>query len=128
LGQGKISSSIIRNKTWAQWQHASWITLDVAKKLLADCGQDFDALKRLAITKEFKPVALNAKANIDIKQALRSFKSHNVIGKIRRRRSEIERRISDFHRALGPSRQASGIAGRSDFQPARSIMLRVVLR
>src|ERR1700693_6389381 len=59
----------------------SWITLDVAKKLLADCGQDFDALKKSAITKEFKPVALNAKANIDIKQALRSFKSHNVIGK-----------------------------------------------
>jgi Zn-dependent M28 family amino/carboxypeptidase len=60
----------------------SWITLDVAKKLLADCGQDFDALKKSAITKEFKPVALNAKANIDLKQALRSFKSRNVIGKL----------------------------------------------
>ncbi len=59
----------------------SWITLDVAKKLSADCGQDFDALKKSAITKDFRPVALNAKANIEIKQALRSFKSHNVIGK-----------------------------------------------
>ena len=58
----------------------SWITLDVAKKLSADCGQDFDALKKSAITKDFRPVALNAKANIEIKQALRSFKSHNVIG------------------------------------------------
>ncbi len=27
----------------------SWITLDVAKKLLADCGQDFDALKKSAL-------------------------------------------------------------------------------
>ena len=60
----------------------SWITLDAAKKLLADCGQDFDALKKSAITKEFRPVALDAKANIDIKQQLRSFKSHNVIGKL----------------------------------------------
>jgi Zn-dependent M28 family amino/carboxypeptidase len=60
----------------------SWITLDVAKKLLADCGQDFDALKKSAITKEFRPVALKAKANIDIKQQLRSFKSHNVVGKL----------------------------------------------
>src|SRR6184192_2609674 len=60
----------------------SWITLDVAKKLLADCGQDFDALKKSAITKEFKPVALNAKANINIKQQVHSFKSHNVIGKL----------------------------------------------
>jgi Zn-dependent M28 family amino/carboxypeptidase len=58
----------------------SWITLDVARKLFADCGQDFDALKKTAITKEFKPVALNAKANIDIKQQVRSFKSHNVLG------------------------------------------------
>src|SRR3954453_22585820 len=60
----------------------SWITLDVAKKLLADSGQDFDALKKSAIAKEFKPVVLNAKANIDIKQQVRSFKSHNVIGKL----------------------------------------------
>src|SRR5213596_434230 len=60
----------------------SWITLDVAKKLLADCGQDFDALKKSAITREFRPVALNAQANIDIKQQLREFKSHNVIGKL----------------------------------------------
>jgi Zn-dependent M28 family amino/carboxypeptidase len=60
----------------------SWITLDVAKKLLADCGQDYDALKKSAITKEFRPVTLKAKASIDIKQQLRSFKSHNVIGKL----------------------------------------------
>src|SRR5216117_3799385 len=60
----------------------SWITLDAAKKLLADCGQDFDALKKSAITKDFRPVALDAKANIDIRQQLRSFKSHNVIGKL----------------------------------------------
>jgi len=60
----------------------SWVTLDAAKKLLADCGQDFDSLKKSAITKEFRPVALNAKANIEIKQTLRSFRSHNVIGKL----------------------------------------------
>jgi Zn-dependent M28 family amino/carboxypeptidase len=60
----------------------SWITLDVAKKLLADSGQDFDALKKSAINKDFRPVVLNAKANIEIKQQVHSFKSHNVIGKL----------------------------------------------
>jgi Zn-dependent M28 family amino/carboxypeptidase len=60
----------------------SWITLDVAKKLLADCGQDLDALKKSAIKKDFRPTALSAKANFDIKQQIRSFKSHNVIGKL----------------------------------------------
>src|SRR5262245_44647369 len=41
----------------------SWITLDVAKKLFADTGQDFDALKKSAIAKNFRPVVLNAEAN-----------------------------------------------------------------
>src|SRR6266403_4016357 len=60
----------------------SWITLDAAKKLMVDSGQDFDELKKSAIAKEFRPVTLKAKARIDIKQQIRSFKSHNVIGKL----------------------------------------------
>jgi Zn-dependent M28 family amino/carboxypeptidase len=70
------------NKNMDAVSARSWITLDVAKKLFADAGQDFDALKKSAISKDFRPVALNAKANFDIKQQVRSFKSHNVIGKL----------------------------------------------
>src|SRR5262249_19730538 len=70
------------NKNADAVEARSWITLDAAKKLLAACKQDFDVLKKSAITKEFRPVTLNARANIDIKQQLRLFKSHNVIGKL----------------------------------------------
>jgi Zn-dependent M28 family amino/carboxypeptidase len=70
------------NKNMDAVSARSWITLDVAKKLFADSGQDFDALKKSAIRKDFRPVALNARANFDIKQQVRSFKSHNVIGKL----------------------------------------------
>ena len=70
------------NKNMDAVSARSWITLDVAKKLLADCGQNFDTVKKLAVTKDFQPVTLNAKANIEIKQQIRSFKSHNVIGKL----------------------------------------------
>src|ERR1041384_2733131 len=70
------------NKNMDAISARSWITVDVAKKLLTDCSKDFDALKKSAVTKGFRPVALNAKANIDIKQQIRSFKSHNVIGKL----------------------------------------------
>src|SRR5882757_8162761 len=70
------------NKNMDAVSARSWITLDVAKKLFADSGQDFDALKKSAIIKNFRPVVLNAKANIEIKQQVRSFKSHNVIGKL----------------------------------------------
>ena len=63
-------------------QVRSWITLDVAKKLLADCGSNFDELKKAAVAKDFRPVLLKAKAKVEIKQTLRSFKSRNVIGKL----------------------------------------------
>src|ERR1043166_5127093 len=70
------------NKNMDAVSARSWITLDVAKKLLADCARNFDAVKKLAVTKDFQPVMLNAKANIEIKQQVRSFKSHNIIGKL----------------------------------------------
>src|SRR5437867_1448507 len=70
------------NKNMDTVEARSWITLDTAKKLLADCGQNFDALKKSALTKEFRPVSLKATAYIEIKQQIRSFKSHNVIGKL----------------------------------------------
>src|SRR5206468_11632513 len=70
------------NKNVGAVEARSWITLDAAKKLLSDCGQDFDALKKSAITKEFRPVVLSANAYIEIKQQIRSFKSHNVVGKL----------------------------------------------
>ncbi|MDT7542229.1 MAG: hypothetical protein QOE33_2133 [Acidobacteriota bacterium] len=60
----------------------AWMTLDRAKELLTACGQDFDALKKQAITKDFKPVVLNAKANIDVKNSLREINSQNVVAKI----------------------------------------------
>lgn len=60
----------------------SWITTDRAKELFTAAGQDFDALKKAAISKDFKPVALNAKANITVKNTLREIQSNNVIGKL----------------------------------------------
>ena len=54
----------------------------MSRRNCSGCGQDFDALKKAAITKDFRPVAFNAKGKIDIKQQVRSFKSHNVIGKL----------------------------------------------
>jgi Zn-dependent M28 family amino/carboxypeptidase len=60
----------------------SWITLDRAKELFAASGQDFDQLKKAATTKEFKPVALNAKATFHVKNTLRTIDSQNVIAKL----------------------------------------------
>ncbi|MDT5155745.1 MAG: hypothetical protein QOH51_102 [Acidobacteriota bacterium] len=60
----------------------SWITLDRAKELFNASGQDFDQLKKAATTKDFKPVALNAKATFHLKNTLREIDSQNVIAKL----------------------------------------------
>ncbi|HYN24806.1 MAG TPA: M28 family metallopeptidase [Pyrinomonadaceae bacterium] len=60
----------------------SWITTDRAKELFTAGGQDFDALKKAAVTKDFKPVTLNAKANFDLKNTLREINSANVVAKL----------------------------------------------
>ncbi len=57
----------------------SWITLDVAKKLFADSGHDFDQLKQAAVSKAFRPVEMGFTADADITQAVRPFRSHNVV-------------------------------------------------
>jgi Zn-dependent M28 family amino/carboxypeptidase len=56
-----------------------WITLDKAKALLTSAGQDFDALKAQAATREFKPVALGVTASMTIQNKLRTVDSRNVV-------------------------------------------------
>ncbi len=60
----------------------SWITTERAKELLSASGQDFDALKKAAVSKDFKPVTLKARANFQVKNTLRQTESNNVIAKI----------------------------------------------
>lgn len=60
----------------------SWITSERAKQLFTASGQDFDRLKKAATRKDFKPVTLEAKANLTLKNTLRTIDSRNVIAKI----------------------------------------------
>jgi Zn-dependent M28 family amino/carboxypeptidase len=59
-----------------------WITLDKARALLAQAGQDFDVLKARARTREFRPVELNATLSVTIDNKLREVTSHNVIARL----------------------------------------------
>jgi Zn-dependent M28 family amino/carboxypeptidase len=58
----------------------SWITLDRARQLFAAGGQDFDALKKAATSKEFRPVPLTAKLDATVKNTVREVQSNNVVG------------------------------------------------
>jgi len=59
-----------------------WLTLDAAQRLFAACGQDFATLKRAAVSRDFRPVALGAKASFTIDSTLRNVDSRNVIARL----------------------------------------------
>jgi Zn-dependent M28 family amino/carboxypeptidase len=59
-----------------------WITLDAAKTLLKNAGQDFDTLKKKAATRDFRPVPLGAAASMTIANKLRTINSRNVMARL----------------------------------------------
>jgi Zn-dependent M28 family amino/carboxypeptidase len=59
-----------------------WITREAAVALCAMAGQDFEALKKAAITREFRPVPLGVTASIAITTKIRPVDSQNVIAKV----------------------------------------------
>jgi len=60
----------------------SWITLAKARELFAAAGQDFDALFKSAARADFKPVALNARLNLQVTNELRELTAYNVVARL----------------------------------------------
>ena len=60
----------------------TWMPVAKAKEVFAAAGQDFDALKKAAASKDFAPVALDAKATMTARNTIRRIKSKNVVGKL----------------------------------------------
>ena len=60
-----------------------WIQRDVAVQLLSAAGQDFDALKRQARTRDFRPVELrDVTFSADYAVRRQTIRSRNVIGRV----------------------------------------------
>ena len=93
----------------------SWITLDVAKKLFSDSGKNFDDLKKAALSKDFRSVTLPIKASFDVKQKVRSFKSHNVVSKLAGKDPSLKDEYVIYSAHWDHLRPASRTAGRPDF-------------
>jgi Zn-dependent M28 family amino/carboxypeptidase/predicted small lipoprotein YifL len=62
---------------------AGWLTTEAAQRLFAKTGADFDALKKSADVRGFKPVELDAKLSTQFKNRIDNLSSENVIGMIR---------------------------------------------
>jgi Zn-dependent M28 family amino/carboxypeptidase len=60
----------------------AWMPEIRARKLMQDAGQDFDALKKAALSKDFRPVPLNSTISFTLRQTTREVQSRNVVGLI----------------------------------------------
>jgi len=61
---------------------SGWLQLDVAKAMFKSGGFDFDELKKAALSKDFKPVALGVTASFKINNKWEKVQSKNVLAKI----------------------------------------------
>jgi Zn-dependent M28 family amino/carboxypeptidase len=60
----------------------SWFTTDAATRIFAAAHQDFAALKKAALRKDFRPVAIDATASFDVKHTVRQVNSRNVVARL----------------------------------------------
>ncbi len=58
---------------------ASWVQWNIARKLLADSGQDIDTLLTRAQSRDFKPIALSLRLQAHMVNKIRPFDSQNVL-------------------------------------------------
>ena len=61
---------------------AGWIRHDRAAELLRSAGFDLDALKKAALSRDFRPVALGIQARLDVRNTMRPIESRNVLARI----------------------------------------------
>jgi Zn-dependent M28 family amino/carboxypeptidase len=59
-----------------------WITLEQAKALFQMAGKDFEALKRKAATRAFRPVPLGVTVTVSLVNSIRKVPSANVVARL----------------------------------------------
>ncbi len=79
---GERFDLVTADKNMSRSDVEGWITLDQAKKLFLAAGKDFDTLKKQAVGRDFRPVALPATASINLQVKLHPIQSRNVIARL----------------------------------------------
>jgi Zn-dependent M28 family amino/carboxypeptidase len=79
---GEKFDTIAPDRNMSRSSVEGWITVDAARKLFSMAGQDFDALKKAALSRDFKAVPFGLQASMALKNTLRTIESKNVIAKL----------------------------------------------
>lgn len=59
-----------------------WLSYESAKRLFRLAGQNLEAWKKAALRRDFRPLPLNAKASVSLKNSLRRVDSANVLARL----------------------------------------------
>jgi Zn-dependent M28 family amino/carboxypeptidase len=78
---GERFSLVAADKNMGRSSIEGWFSLDAAKEIFKMAGQDFDALKKQAVSRDFKPVPLGLNASMALRNTMRTVESQNVIAK-----------------------------------------------
>lgn len=79
---GERFSLVAADKNMGRASIEGWFSLDAAREIFKMAGQDFDALKKQAVSREFKPVPLGLRASMAVRNKMRTVESQNVIAKL----------------------------------------------
>ncbi len=74
--------SYLRGDSSPKLKLASWVQLEIARKMLADSGKDLDQLMKAAQQRGFKAVPLPITVKAHVVSKVRPFDSYNVIGEV----------------------------------------------
>ncbi len=79
---GERFELVVPDKYMSKPKMQSWISLDRARELFTLAGQNYDALKKNAASRSFKPVPLQVTASVKFHNKIRTINSRNVIAKL----------------------------------------------
>lgn len=106
-----------------------WISQSSARTLLTRSGYDYDSLKSAALKKNFTPVCLDAKLNVNLRNSWEECTSHNVAGLIKGKTAPDEAIVYVAHwDHLGTGRPLDGDSiynGASDNAAAMAWLLAI---
>ena len=83
--QSKVTEQfdlVAPDKNMSRVSVEGWITLDKARELFKLAGKDYDALKKEALSRDFKPVPFATTAAMKESNTIRTIASRNVVGKL----------------------------------------------
>jgi Zn-dependent M28 family amino/carboxypeptidase len=79
---GERFDLVTPDKNMGRSEIEGWWSLDTTRAIFKLAGQDFDALKKQAVTREFKPVPLGLTASVALGNKMRTVQSRNVLAKL----------------------------------------------